>query len=164
MLANSNMIFSLLQAGIPAFLILLAWFTGRAVERRHFSDLRKREHEFADMVLSDLKTFPNGADPNRSSELVAGQAVIATDYLKTFLAGIRKVFGGELRSYETLMDRSRREATLRMLAQARQKGYNAVCNIRLGFADIGGMAGTKGSVMVEVFAYGTAYCTKPGQD
>ena len=147
----------LLQLGIPLFLLLLAWFTGRYAERRHYRSLKNREREMADMLVTDLKTFPGGADPSRGGELVQGQAVIATDYLKTFLASLRNIFGGEVKSYESLLQRARREAILRMMAQARGRGYNAVCNIRLTMSDIGGMAGAKGAAMVEVLAWGTAY-------
>ena len=152
---------SLLQLGIPIFLLLLAWFTGRYAERRHYRSLKRREQEMSGMMVTDVKSFPGGADPNRGGELVQGQAVIATDYLKSFLASLRNIFGGEVKSYESLLQRARREAILRMMAQARSRGYNAVCNIRLTMSDIGGMAGAKGAAMVEVLAWGTAYSIAP---
>jgi len=151
----------LLQVGIPIFLLLLAWFTGRYAERRHYRSLKQREQDMSGMLVTDIKTFPGGADPSRGGELVQGQAVIATDYLKTFLASLRNIFGGEVKSYESLLQRARREAILRMMAQARGLGHNAVCNIRLTMSDIGGMAGAKGAAMVEVLAWGTAYSIAP---
>ena len=151
----------ILEACIPLFLLLLAWFTGRYAERRHYRSLKRREQEMADILVTDLKTFPGGVDPSRGGELVQGQAVIATDYLKTFLATLRNIFGGEVKSYESLLQRARREAILRMMTQARGRGYNAVCNIRLTMSDIGGMTGTKGAAMVEVLAWGTAYSIAP---
>lgn len=152
----------ILQLCLPITFIVLALFTGRAAERSHFRSIVRREQEMADMVVSDIKTFPGGAKDGPRATLVAGQVVIATDYLKTWLANIRKFFGGELKSYESLMDRARREAVLRMLEEARGQGFDAVCNLRLGFADIGGVSGMKRAAMVEVFAYGTAYCTNQG--
>ena len=89
------------------------------------------------MLVTDLKTCPGGADPQRGGELVQGQAVIATDYLKSFLATLRNIFGGEVKSYESLLQRARREAILRMMAEARRRGYNAVCNIRLTMSENG---------------------------
>lgn len=148
---------AILQLGVPIALILLALFTGRIAERRHFRSLNRRETELADMMLTDVKSFPAGATPAAHATLVAGQVVIASDYLKSWLAGIRKIFGGELKSYESLIERARREAVLRMLQEARSQGFDAVCNMRLGFADIGGVTGIKNAAMVEVFAYGTAY-------
>jgi uncharacterized protein YbjQ (UPF0145 family) len=146
-----------LQLASPLFLLLLGLLVGRAVERAHFRQLRRREAAVAHMLVTDIKTFPGGADPAHTPELIVGQAVIATDYLKSFLAGLRKILGGELKSYLSLMERARREALLRVLEQAQQSGFNAVCNLRLDTADIGGAMGAKGTVMVSLVASGTAY-------
>jgi len=148
--------------GLPIFLILLGWIAGRTAEHRHLRSLERRERELSYMVVTDIKTFPALGDPQKYATLVTGEAVIATDYLKSFLAGLRKLVGGELGSYQSLMTRARREAVLRMLEAARRHGYNAVCNLRLNSADIGGMAGRKGVAMVEVFATGTAYHAATG--
>ena len=142
---------------IPLFLLLIGWIAGRAAERRHLRSLEQRERDLGHMLLSDIRTFPGGADAAKHAAFVMGEAVIATDYLKTFLAGLRKLVGGELHSYQSLMNRARREAILRMLDDAHRQGYNAVCNLRIGSADIGGMTGAKGAAMVEAFATGTAY-------
>ena len=150
----------LLNLAIPGVLLLVGLIVGRARERSHLRSLERRERDLADMLVTDIKTFPGGLDASRGAALVMGEAVIATDYLKTFLASLRKLVGGELHSYESLMTRARREAILRMLDDARRQGYNAVCNLRLDCADIGGMTGARGAAMVEVFATGTAY-TRP---
>ena len=143
---------------LPVLLILIAWITGRAAEKNHFKRLKQRENQLADMLVTDIKSFPPSAVPQKHAELVVGQVVIATDYLKSFLANLKKILGGNLKSYESLMDRARREAILRMLEEAHHNGYDAVCNLRLQFSDIGGMSSSRGAVMVEVFAFGTAYC------
>ena len=145
----------------PALLLIqLGWIAGRTAEWRHLRRLDAREKRLSSMIVTDLKTFPLGADPGMRSALVGGEVVIATDYLKSFLAKIRCILGGELKSYESLMSRASREAILRMLEQAHMQGYNAVCNVRLDFADIGGMTGRRGAAMVEAFASGTAYRVK----
>jgi len=136
--------------GIPIFLILLGWLAGSAAERHHLRSLRRREKELSYMLLTDIKTFPGGAEPAVGALLVMGEAVIASDYLKSFLAGLRKLVGGRLNSYQSLLERGRREAILRMMAQARARGCDAVCNLRLGTATIGRR-------MIEVHASGTAY-------
>ncbi len=146
-----------IQLSVPVFLLALAWFTGRTVEKRHFRRLDEQEQALSFMDVTNKKAFTAGVNPARHGMLVIGQVVIATDYLKTFLAGVRKVIGGELKSYETLMVRARREAMVRMLADAQKQGYNAVCNVRLEFCDIGSMTDKKGAAMVEVVAFGTAY-------
>ncbi len=62
-----------------------------------------------------------------------GSVVIATDYFKVFAAGLRNLFGGEMKTYRTLMGRARREAIVRMLEQAQELGGDAggtFCGVR----------------------------------
>jgi len=151
-----------LNVGVFAFLIALGWLSGRMAERRHFRRLARREQALAHMLVTDLKSFPPAPDASRYATLVTGDVVIATDYMKSFLARIRKILGGELRSYQSLMSRARREAVLRMMEKARELGYDAVCNVRLNPADIGGVTRRRGAVMVAVCATGTAYCVAKG--
>lgn len=147
-----------------AFFLVLGWLVGRWNERKHLASLAEREQEMAGMLVTDLKAMP-GADPAGVAVLVIGEAVIATDYLKVVQARIRNLLGGQMRSYEVLMQRARREAILRMLEDARRRGYNAVCNVRMETSDIGGSAsgGTSGSTMVEAMAFGTAYLARTGR-
>ncbi len=154
-------LFNLTQFGVPLLLILLGLIVGRTVERRHLARLDERERELGEMLVTDVRTYAAGVVPAKSAELVMGQVVIATDYLKTFLAGLRKILGGRVRSYETLLERARREAIVRMLDEARRRGYNAVCNLRIDTADIGGMAGARGAAMAAAFVSGTAYRLEP---
>lgn len=138
-------------------LLLLGWIVGTITEKRHYRRLRRREALIADaMILTEIKTFPGGAPGAKNPALVVGEAVIATDYLKSFLAAIRKILGGEVRSYLSLLQRARREALARMMESARDHGYDAVCNVRLETATIGGMT-KKGVAMVGIIASGTAY-------
>ena len=151
-----------IQLGTFIVLILLGLVVGRATESNHLRSLAHRESPLSGMLVTDLKTFPGGADPARGGAMVMGEAVIATDYLKSFLARLRNLFGGEMRSYETLMSRARREAMVRMLQQARGLGHNAVCNVRYGTADIAGVTGKRPAAMVESFVSGTAYSVSRG--
>ncbi|MCA9410142.1 MAG: YbjQ family protein [Candidatus Omnitrophica bacterium] len=139
------------------FLMSLGIFVGKTTEIRHLRDLHRREMETAHMAVSDLKTFPGLVGNEPQGILVSGEVVIATDYLKSFLAGLRKIVGGRVGSYETLVMRARREAILRMKQEALALGFNAVCNIRLDTADIGGNTTNRKIAMVAVLASGTAY-------
>ena len=138
-------------------LLLLGWAVGRTAERLHFRSIRKREEALAYVLVTDVKTFPGGADAAGHATMVTGEVVIATDYLKTFLASLRKIVGGELHSYESLLERARREAVLRLMEQAVELGYDSVCNVRLNTADIGGGTMRRRAAMVELMATGTAY-------
>jgi uncharacterized protein YbjQ (UPF0145 family) len=139
---------------ILAFL-LLGLGIGTLIERAHFRRLTKREKELSYMLLTDTGSFPAGCG-RESCELVIGEVVIAADFFKTFLANIRKLIGGDLRSYATLMERARREAIVRMQESARSIGANRVINVRLTSSNIGGIKRGRQGVKVEMFAYGTA--------
>jgi len=68
---------------------------------------------------------------------------------------LRNFFGGRVSSYETLVERARREATLRMKQEAAEFGAQVVFNLKLETASVS--QGRKGQVgAVEVYAYGTA--------
>lgn len=133
------------------FLILLGLgFTiGRARERAHWSELDGREARVAELVVLDTDIPPPGLEPVYG-ELVLGNAVIGTDYFKQFLSGWKMLFGGELRSFQTVLSRARREATVRMLEQAFDLGARAVINVRYETSQI-----SRGLAASEIVAYGT---------
>lgn len=147
----------LIYLGPPTFFVLLGLVVGTTVERRHFRRLEQREAALSDVLVTDLRAYSPDHDPHTPPALVIGEAVIATDYLKTLLAGLRNLLGGEVHSYLTLVNRARREALLRMMESARGMGYDAVCNVRLEPADIGGSSNKKGVPMAAMLASGTAY-------
>ena len=139
------------------FLILLGLFVGGWQERRHLRDLARRERQTAEVLVTQLKTFPYQAAGSTPPTIMFGEVVIGTDYLKSFLARIRNIFGGRVGSYRTLLERARREAVLRIVEQARRQGYNAVCNVRLETADVGGNSSRRRVAMAAILATGTAY-------
>lgn len=141
---------------ITGFLMLMGMTFGKAAERRHLRLLDERERELAGIGVTQIKTFPGRAPGAPPPTLVVAEVVIASDYLKTWLSGIRNFFGGEMKSFQTLLTRARREATLQLLELAKENGYNAVCNIRLDMADIGSMSKMP---MAAIIASGTAYHT-----
>lgn len=136
-------------------LLGIAFFNGRRVERKHFADLDAREASVRHLIVTNTKTIPPELDFNHA-ELLVGEVVIASDYFKNFLAGLKGFFGGEVRSLETLMVRARREATLRVLEAAAAKGAVAVFNLRLETSNIGTTKGKKQAAMGELLVYGTA--------
>lgn len=142
-------------------LIVLGLVVGRATERMHFRNLDRREQQVADMLVTQLKSFPDRVAGDPPPTLLVGEVVIATDYLKSFLAKLRNIFGGEVRSYQSLLTRARREAMLRIQEQARGTGYNAVCNVRIQTADIGGSTTKRKVAMAAILASATAYHAAP---
>ncbi|OHB70892.1 MAG: hypothetical protein A2V70_02490 [Planctomycetes bacterium RBG_13_63_9] len=144
----------LLYVGTPAVLLILGLVVGSSIEAAHFRRLVVREEALSHIVLSNLKRLPANWDASEGM-LVTGEAVVATDYFKVFVAALRNLFGGRIRGYETLVERARREAIVRMLQQAQSIGANVVWCVRLETATIQGKQQGK-SGGVEVLAYGTA--------
>ncbi len=64
-------------------------------------------------------------------------------------AGIRSMFGGEIREYVKMMEDSRDEALNRMIEHAKGMGANAVLSVRFDSNEVS-------NVMQEILAYGTA--------
>jgi uncharacterized protein YbjQ (UPF0145 family) len=143
-----------LNVGPPLALLLVTYGIGGWVERRHFAQLRARELRSRNFPLATFREVPAGWQVTDSG-LVSGSCVISLDYFKRFVAGLRLLVGGRIPSYETLLDRARREAVLRMKESAHAAGYRAVIGLRLETSQVapsrqGGTAG------VEVIAWGTA--------
>jgi uncharacterized protein YbjQ (UPF0145 family) len=146
---------------IPLLLLILGFSAGTLNERRHLRSLRRREEQVSGFLVTNVRTYL-APGPGPEPALILGEVVVATDYFKTFAASLKKLIGGELRTYEKLMDRARREALLRVQEQAVQLGYNAICNVRLDFANVGGIGATKQAkaTMVAVLASATAYSVR----
>lgn len=149
----------LVVVGITLLLLSLGFFVGGYNERRHFAELDRRELAVADFVSTQSKHFLGYPEPGHPPTMIVKEVIIASDYLKTFLASLKNIFGGEVRSFETLLERARREALMRIVEEARANGYNAICNLRMETAEIGGNTSRKGIAMAAVLASATAYRT-----
>jgi uncharacterized protein YbjQ (UPF0145 family) len=131
------------------------------IERTHFKALTEAENELSDIVVSSMKTLPPNWKPN-GTIFLCENVVMANDYFKAILWTFRKIIGGRSRSFERLIERGRREATIRLLRKAKEFGANVVWNIRYETSivrtnyssagkDRNSMAG------IEMIAYGTAF-------
>ena len=139
----------------PAVLIVVGYLVGSRIERRHFRTIIRRETELRGILAFAFRRPPNDivlSDPT----LVSGSAVISVDYFKRFVAGLRGIIGGRVGAYESLFERARREAILRMKTEAKRHERDIVLNVKLEstriFAGVGPV-----TVTVEAMAYGTAY-------
>ncbi len=143
---------------IVLFLLAGGYTLGTIAERRHLAKLDSRESGNGSFLVTQLKSFPAHEPGSTSPQIVLAETVVASDYFKTFLASLRRLFGGEVRSFHSLLDRARRETTQRLVEQAQRLGYNAICNLRLETADVGGStASRKGAAMVAILGSATAY-------
>lgn len=136
-------------------LLAIGYGTGRYAEHRHYQSILQREDALRRIPVVATKRAPWG-DPVPESYMVSGSVVISVDYFKRFVAGLRTLVGGRITTYETLLDRARREAILRMKEQAKALGGHIVFNVKVETSSISkGRKNTVGSV--EVLAYGTAF-------
>ncbi len=136
-------------------LITLGYTAGTIAERRHYRSIESRESAFLNLPAVTIKNAVSKDSDILKAELVSGNAVISLDYFKRILAGLRNIFGGEIMSYETLIDRARREAILRMKEKA--VGANIIVNLRIETSAIGQSANRRNSIgSIEAIAYGTA--------
>jgi uncharacterized protein YbjQ (UPF0145 family) len=148
-------LFQFLDQGIFLILLAVGYFAGRAAEMRHFASIRKREGRVGRKVMTFSTRFPPALQADQDVQLVSGCVVIGSDYFKQFASGLRTLFGGRMRAYETLLDRARREAILRMKEDAQRRGYELVFNVKIESTNITGAS--RGALpAVEAFAYGTA--------
>ena len=142
--------------GIFAVLLLVGLVVGRANERRHFRELVELEATLKDIAVdsgrgdADIGAYHTGA-------LVVGSVVIAEDCFKRVAAALKSLIGGNLVSYESLLERGRREAIVRMKEHARQLDATRVVNVRLETASLSEQwSGRRPWFSAEFIAYGTA--------
>ncbi len=143
-------------------LVPLGFIFGRFSEKKHLKSLEEREDRNSKILVTDLKSFTMLSSTDQRAEMLIGEVTIATDYYKSFVGKLRNFFGGEMIGFETLKMRARREATMKIIEQAQEKGFNAICNLRLETADIGGSTlSRKSAITVSILASATAYvCNK----
>ena len=143
---------ALLYLGIPLFLMGLGFLFGKINEKRHYRSIHQRERATHHVPVVSWKTL-YGSKPVVFAKLAVGSVVISVDHYKRFLMGLRKVFGGEVRAYSSLLDRARREALLRMKESI--SGADMFLNTRIETSTISNGQG-KATGTVEVLVYGTA--------
>lgn len=136
----------------PVHLLVLTWFTGRAIEMLHYRRIHDRETETASVPVVTFRKVDHPR-PIEHSGLAMGSAVIAVDHFKKFLGAWRNFFGGELRSFSSVIDRGRREAVLRM--KEAHPDADIFLNFRFETATILNNRG-KSNGCVEIVAYSTA--------
>jgi uncharacterized protein YbjQ (UPF0145 family) len=143
----------LISIAIPVLLIVVGRVVGSSIERKHYANIEDREARFQGQpALSTKQSDAPGAV--RSASLATGSVVLSVDHFKRFLSGFRMIFGGEVRSYSSLIERARREAVLRM--KESQPDAHAYINTRLETSTISSTTGNEGIGTIEVLAYGTA--------
>lgn len=141
----------IVQIVIFAILFSVGFGFGRYNERKHLQYLDEQEQRLAYIRVNNSRfnesTFPG--------HMISSNVVISHDYFKYAIANVQNMLGGRLTSYESVVERARREAIVRLKLEAEKMGADQIMGIRLSTTELGMQGG-----MVEVFAYGTAIQAK----
>ncbi|WP_180052313.1 MULTISPECIES: YbjQ family protein [Acinetobacter] len=141
----------IIQIVIFAILFSVGFGFGRYNERKHLQYLDEQEQRLAYIRVNNSRfiesTFPG--------HMISSNVVISHDYFKYAIANVQNMLGGRLTSYESVVERARREAIVRLKLEAEKMGADQIMGIRLSTTELGMQGG-----MVEVFAYGTAIQAK----
>ena len=135
-------------------LLALGYGAGTWAEKRHYRSIAKREMAMLNLPAVTLKSVDIPPHKIRSARMVYGSAVVSVDYFKRVLASLRNIFGGQVKSYESLIDRARREALLRMKTDAGEA--TVIVNVRIETSAVGKQSKRKKIGCLEAMAYGTA--------
>ena len=148
---NDSLTQVLINYGPFVLLFVVGWFFGSRHERQHLAKLSVEEQSLGDITVSSERFYRPKLAVGSEGELVLGSVVIAQDYFKMIIARVLSLFGKNLTTYETLLDRARREAIVRMRTQAKANGYTHIYGVRLEVTNVNQLGS-----MVEAIAYGTA--------
>ncbi|AIG27878.1 YbjQ family protein [Brevibacillus sp. 7WMA2] len=100
------------------------------------------------MLITTTHTV-QGRDVEEYLDIVTGEAIMAANIVRDFMAGVRDIIGGRSGAYENKLAEGRAIAINEMKDKAAQIGANAVIGIHLDFETIG-------NGMLMVVASGTA--------
>jgi uncharacterized protein YbjQ (UPF0145 family) len=104
------------------------------------------------MIVTNIESVP-GKTIVEHYGLVSGSTIRAKHIGRDIMASLKNLVGGELKGYTELLRESRRQATERMIEQARQLGANAIINVRFSTSSVAQGA-------AELYAYGTAVAVR----
>lgn len=136
-----------------------AFFIGSWTEKKHYQSIKLRERKFRKLPAITIKSAIPSDEDIAKTRLAIGSVVISLDHFKRFIATLSLIFGGRVVTYESLLDRARREAILRM--KAKYPRADLVANVRFETSTIGSNANQKKQIgSIEAVAYGTAIFLK----
>ena len=144
----------LIQIIVILAFVGIGYFFGKRREEAHYASIRAREKETLHVPIINFGAKQSLPEAHEC-ELFVGSTVVANDYFKSISAALRNLVGGRVVVYESLVDRARREALLRMKEDAIKWGASQILNVRFETANIAGQGQNNGMTSVEVMAYGT---------
>jgi uncharacterized protein YbjQ (UPF0145 family) len=100
------------------------------------------------MIISTMNDLP-GYEIEEVFGEVFGLTVRSRNVGSVVGAGLKSLFGGELKGMTRMLASGRSDATQRLVAEAEAKGANAILAFRFDTSELG-------STWTEICAYGTA--------
>ncbi len=134
---------------------LFSWLVGNWHQKKIIKRLLEREAALPRDNLSTMKTTLSGKDII-GSQLLMANVVSAPSHWQLFLAGIKSIFGGNIKHLDLMLDWGRSEALQRLREQASELGYDDVINLRMETSTISmNKGGQQKGGSIEILAYGT---------
>lgn len=128
--------------------LVVTYITGSQIEKKHFRSVMEREKASLPIpFVTDSYESYNEEHNVREVKLICGSCVVGADFFKVWVSNLKSLFGGTLTTFESLLDRARREAILRMKEQGGKA--DMIVKTRMETTEIS-------PGVVEVVAYGTA--------
>ena len=132
---------------------VLGWLLATWFERRHFRSIEEREISLQRIVVNTSKRIESCESDGTT--LLIGSVVVAHDYFRTLIIFFRNIIGGNIKPYERLVQRGRREALIRLKEEADLRGIDKVINVRFTTNSVSG----RFLHAIEMVAYGTGVKT-----
>lgn len=130
--------------------LAVAYWWGSRLEQSHEEALLHQEKALEHIQLLNLKTTPT---ERTDLHLVSGSAVYSSDYFRDTWALLLGLTGRNVEPYERLIDRTRREAFVRLKQQAAEHGADTVVAIHVQTTSMD----LPKIMACEVLVYGSAY-------
>ncbi|MCK5041809.1 MAG: heavy metal-binding domain-containing protein [Sphingomonadales bacterium] len=135
----------------------IGWFIAWWLERKHLKYLTAREAELKHITVeAGPKELSEVAQSSANmftgmSGMFTGSVVLSHDGFRSITIAIAKIFGGNIKQYERLLDRARRQAIIRLKEDAEGQGVTRIVNMKMLTTSIT----RKGPKAVEIVVYGT---------
>ena len=134
--------------------LLLGLVFWKLAEKKHYKSIVEREEKYKDIAVISDRDLRAIKSIKAIGQMQTGGTVVAIDSFKKLMAGFVNIFGWKMKSYESLLDRARREATLQVKEKAFNKWCNCLVNLRIETSSITKNAKQK-IWSVEAMAYAT---------
>ena len=151
----------LIKLGVFLILVAVGFWRGRRNEAEHWRQIAAQERDVQD-VLAFATRHPPRVGQAMDPVLVTGSVVVGSDFYRLLIASFRKIVGGNYRAYESMLERARRHAMVRLKQDARWRGARMVFNVCFTTSRISDSRRGTEAAQVEVLAYGTAFVPARG--